>query len=433
MLNFYGDSCMYPNPEADEPGGQCFTTLEPAQLLKNRNSIKYRRFSEDVLPLFIAEMDFCPPAEVAAAICERVTLGDLGYIHSSHELAEAFSEFAGREWGWHPNTAWLTTTSDLGTALVELVRTLSRTQLAGNNPVVALNAPSYNGFYETLPEVPNAQIVEVPFLAAAAEQPVAVSGTVLPRIGFDFTALEAAFRGDYTPPGSSEPAPAANILLLANPQNPQGAVWTKAELTTIARLAARYQVTVISDEVHAPLTLPGHCFTPFAPLAAEHNVTAFVLTSASKTYNIVGLKCAIVIAANQQSAELLKQLPQHFSWHTSILGCAAGTAAFRFADQWRTRLLERIAANVNLFHTLLAEQVPQLCATVPGASYLSWVDFRNTAIAADPFTALLNQGKLALSDGKIFGSGGSGFLRINLGCAPATINTAVERIATVLR
>lgn len=431
MLNFYGTANPnYPNPAAPEPSGLDFQELTPEKLRANRTSVKYRRYPADVLPMFIAEMDFPADPLVREAIIARVQAGDMGYMQEQLPVGEAFAAFAADEWGWQPNPNWVRTTADLAIAIVEIMRVLGPYTEAN----IAVCTPAYNGFYEMFSEIPGSTLLEIPFTTDST--PPSVTGpSVSPRITIDFEALEAAFAGTYhdTRQGANTLGKKATVFILANPQNPHGTVWRPDELERVAQLAAQYGVPILADEVHAPMTHAGRTFTPFAPIALKHGAKAFVLSSASKTWNVVGTKCALMIATCPKTAAYLDKLPPEVVSHTSVLGAAANIAAFTHGNPWRARLLERIAANANLFHELLTQEAPGVKATVPDASYISWVDLRNTAIGDDPWQYLFDEGRVAFANGLIFGRGGRGFVRFNLGCAPDTVREGVNRLAKVLQ
>jgi cystathionine beta-lyase len=217
-------------------------------------------------------------------------------------------------------------------------------------------------------------------------------------------------------------------MLLCNPQNPTGRCHSRRSLEALARLAARHGVFVVSDEVHAPLAHPGARFTPFAPIARAAGARAVTVTSASKAWNLAALKCAVIVAAEPATAELLTRLPEELAARTSILGLHANVAALSCL-RWRDGLLEQLVRNLGLLEAELAVHAPAVRVVRPDAGYLAWLDFRETGLGDDPARTLIDTGRVALNSGLAFGEQGRGFARINLACDPSTVVEAVRRIA----
>lgn len=375
-------------------------TLE--RLRRERSSIKWTRFAADVLPLFVAEMDFPLAPPIIAAMVERVQASDTGYLDSPGALAPAFASFALNRWGWRvdPNHVHLAT--DVSVGIVEALRLAVRAR--GR---VAITPPVYPPFYELVEEAA-ASVIEVALLGQGG------------RWALDLAALEASF------------ASGVDAFLLCNPHNPHGIVWDHTTLTELARLAAKYDVFVISDEIHAPLTHPGVVFIPFAPLALAAGARAVTVTSASKGWNVAGLKCALVIAADDTANELLNRLPDEVACRTSILGLHANIAAFGCTD-WLDEAIALITTNDRLLAELLHEHLPAVIYHRPHASYLAWLDLRQLGLGDQPYQRILDDARVALNNGEDFGVGGAGFARLNLACSPKTLREAVDRIATLVR
>jgi len=381
-------------------------TFEPApplsELRRTRSSIKWRRFPEDVLPLFVAEMDFGIAPEIAAALTDALTNGDTGYLDNPGPLARAFAAFAAASWGWQVNPAWVHLATDVTVGVVETLR-LEVPAVGGR---VVITPPVYNPFFEMVGET-NSDVVEVPLREA--------SGWSL-----DLAGLEAAF------------ASGVDAMVLCHPQNPTGRAHSRESLEALARLAAAHDVLVVSDEVHAPLTHPGTDFVPFAVVAAEAGARSVTVTSASKGWNLAGMKCAVVVAGDARTAAQLDGLPEELAARTSILGLHANLAAFA-NTYWRDAALEQITANAALLEAELAARVPSVKLVRPNAGYLVWLDFRETQLGDDPALALREVGRVAFNSGPSFGAPGRGFARANLACDPSTVLEAVARIAFTLQ
>ncbi|WP_313541256.1 MalY/PatB family protein [Leifsonia aquatica] len=371
------------------------------QLYATRSSIKWRRYPADVLPVFVAEMDFDVEPAVLDRVAETLRNSDTGYLDSAGPLAPAFARFADDSWGWQVDTDWVHLATDVTVGVVEALR-LALPEAGGR---VVLTPPVYPPFFEMIEEA-DAIAVTVPLLEH--------EGWAL-----DLAGIEAAF------------AAGVDALLLCNPQNPTGRCHSLAALEALARLAAAYDVFVVSDEVHAPLAHPGTVFTPFAPVARAAGARAVTVTSASKAWNLAGLKCAVVVAAEERSAALLARLPEELAARTSILGLHANVAALSCLD-WRDGLLDLLVANVRLLEAELAVHAPSVTAIRPDAGYLVWLDFRATGLGDDPARVLIDEGRVALNSGLAFGEPGRGFARLNLACDPSTVAEAVRRIAATV-
>ena len=396
------------NVDGVDPSGVPFAALDPALLRTQRTSIKWTRFDADVLPLFVAEMDFAVAPEIRETLIERVEASDTGYLDSLGPLADAFAGFARDRWGWNVPTERIYLATDVATGIVEALRV---GRPAGGR--IALTTPVYPSFFEMLEEVPF-EVVEIPLSFSAPDQ--------APAARLDLAAIEREFADTK----------GIEAFLLCNPHNPHGTVHTEAELTQLARLAAKYDVFVVSDEIHAPLTHAGETFTPFAPIAAAAGALSVTTTSASKGWNLAGTKCSVIVAADEAADDLLALLPPEVAVRASILGLHAGAAAFSRGRDWLDRAVAQIQANDALLAGLVESSLPGVRYTRPSAGYLAWLDFRQAGLGENPHARILEDAKVALNNGAAFGEGGSGHVRLNLACAPATLIEAVRRIAQIL-
>lgn len=401
-----------PSPTETDPSGVPFSELDPSILRTQRTSLKWTRFSADILPLFVAEMDFTLSPKVQQAIISRVLASDTGYLDGPGELAPVFAKFARERWGWQVDPAHVHLATDVSCGIVEPLRL--RVPAGGR---VAITTPVYPSFFEMLEELP-VEVVQIPLVQDA------VPATAPPGIAarLDLSAIERAFAAE----------PGIDALVLCNPHNPHGLLHSPSDLAELARLAAQYDVFVISDEIHAPLTHRGHTFTPFAPLAAAAGALAVTATSASKGWNVAGLKCSVIVAADERANQLLRRLPPEVTTRVSILGLHANIAAFRDAVDWLDRAIVQIEANADLLAELIAEKLPGVAYARPHAGYLAWLDFSQAGLGPDPFRRILTEAKVALGKGTAFGVGGEGHVRVNLACAPDTIRQAVDRIAALV-
>lgn len=381
-------------------------SLRPAipdlETLRQRTSVKWTAYPDDVLPMFIAEMDFPLAPVVADAIIARVQESDLGYAGDSGSAAAAFAGFAQRRWGWQVAPDDVSLTTDVSVVLVEALRVA----IAPGDGVIVM-PPVYPPFFEIVPEA-GGRVVEVPLTHDDAGWRLDLAG------------IEAALGAGAT------------AILLCHPHNPLGLVHADAELAALAELAAAHGATVISDEIHAPLVYPGVGFTPFLDVSDTARQVGIAAHSASKAFNIAGAKCAMSVVASEPMRALIARQPEEVRYRTSILGRAATEAAFTDGDDWLDDTLARIVANRDLLDRLVAERLPGVLVHRPSASYLGWLDFRATGLGDNPAGPILDRGRVALHRGPDFGAAGNGFARLNFGCSPEMLTEAIDRIADVI-
>jgi cystathionine beta-lyase len=371
---------------------------EPSDLLRSeRSSLKWTRYPDDVLPLFVAEMDYPVSERIREAVIERVAASDLGYIDSAGPLADAFAQFADRRWGWPVDPATVRVATDVSVGIVECLR-------YGTEPgsPVVVTSPVYPPFFELVEEAQR-PIVDVPMLESGGWH-------------LDLERIEDAFIAG------------ARAFLLCNPHNPLGLPHDRETLAALAMIAARYDVLVISDEVHAPLTHHGAVFTPFAVVAVEVGARCVTVTSASKGWNMAGMKCAVMVPSDARTLGMLDQFPQEVASRTSILGVHANAAAYG-DEEWLDATITKIMRNDEVLAGLLRRRLPIVHYRRPSATYLGWLDFRDLGLGLDPAEAVLRDARVALNSGPTFGAAGRGHARINIACATSVLEEAVDRIA----
>ncbi|MDG4533337.1 aminotransferase class I/II-fold pyridoxal phosphate-dependent enzyme [Streptomyces sp. AV19] len=370
--------------------------------LRRRTSAKWRVHPPDVLPLWVAEMDVPLAEPVARALTEAVARGDVGYATGTG-YAEAVAGFARRRWGWDGVAVERTAVvADVMTGVAEVLRLVT-----GDGDAVVVNSPVYPPFYAFVRNA-GRRAVEAPLNAAGR---------------LDLAALEEAY-------GRAVAGGRRAAHLLCSPQNPTGAVHTRAELAAVAALAGRYGVRVVADEVHAPLVLPGAAFVPYLSVPGADD--AFSLMSASKGWNLSGVKAALAVAGPAAAKELAG-LPPEVSHGPSHFGVIAHTAALRAAGGWLDEVLAGLDANRRLLAGLLARHLPRVRYRLPEGTYLAWLDCREAGLGEDPAAVFLEHGRVALGDGARFGTGGAGHVRLTLATSPEVLDEAVRRMADAAR
>lgn len=375
--------------------------VPPLDELRRRRSAKWRTHPADVLPLTLAETDFELAPPVHAVLREAIDRSDSGYSMPDPELGEALARFAAARWGWEIDPTAVVAVTDVGIGVVQLLRALTRP-----GDVVAFSPPVYPPFFDWPPEA-GARTLEVPLRR----------GDVGWRLDLD--ALERAF--------ATHPA----AYVLCNPHNPVGRVHTADELAALVDLARSYRVTIVSDEIHAPLVLPGATFTPMLTVPGAKDV-AISVVSASKAWNLAGLKCAAVVSGSAAMRAVTDRFPPDARWHTGHLGVLASVAAYTEGVPWLDRLLTVLGERREQVADLLAEHLPALGWHPPEATYLAWLDCSSLGDGAEVHRRFLEQGRVALEPGRDFGRPGKDHVRLNFGTGPDILREAIVRMAGAL-
>ncbi|HET9875898.1 MAG TPA: MalY/PatB family protein [Mycobacterium sp.] len=381
-----------------------FDSLTEEQL-RRRNTIKWNYFGPDVLPLWIAEMDFPTAPPVLEAVRTWAASEEFGYPSFGEDtLPIATADWCRQRYGWSVQPDWVRVAPDVLKGMEVVINFLTRPE----SPVV-LPVPAYMPFFDLL-RVTGRQRVEVPM----AQQD---SG----RYVMDLDALDAAF------------ARGAGSLILCNPNNPLGTAFTAAELRAIVDIAAGHGARVIADEIHAPLVYERQhvAAASVSDVAAD---TVITLVSASKGWNLPGLMCAQVIVSSRRDADEWDRINMLHRMGASTVGIRANIAAYTSGGDWLDGLLAYLQANRDHLAQALPASVPGLRVSHPEATYLSWVDFRSLNLPAEPAEYLLANARVALSPGIPFGTvTGRGFARLNFGTTRAILDRAIEAMAAALR
>ncbi|MGV9192905.1 MalY/PatB family protein [Microbacterium sp. MC2] len=376
----------------------------PLDVLRRRRSVKWRAYPDDVIPMFVAETDFPLAEPITRALTDALAIGDTGYTPADPGLRDAYAAFARRRFGWEVDPSGIRSTGDVMMGVVELLRAI----LTPGDRVI-ITPPVYPPFSACIPE------------AGGVVEPVPLIDTG-DRFELDLLGIEAAL------------AQGARAVLLCNPHNPTGTVHPRETLAALADLAAGFGAIVVSDEIHAPLVQPGIAFTPFLSASATAAEVGYAVTSASKAFNLAGLKCALMIAAAPATARVVQSLPPEVEWRTGLFGALGGVAAFDPAsDAWLDAQLVTLDQNRRLLADLLAEHLPRARYRMPDAGYLAWIDLSDYGWGDDPAVRILGGARVALHHGPHFGAEGAGHVRLNFGCAPELLREAVTRIGALAR
>lgn len=370
--------------------------------LRKRKSVKWRHFPSDVLPLPVAEMDFPTAPKIKAALTDMVERSDTGYLGPFPELFDAFANFSAKRWGWQVDTKQMRIATDVGVGIVEIMRVLIKP-----GEKVMLNSPVYENIWRWISEV-HATTVDTPL----SEDNLSYR--------LDLTAIEKEYQNGV------------KVHILCNPHNPVGAVFSKNQLSELADLAKKYQVVILSDEIHAPLTYDAKTYTPFLNVSQNAKEVGITITSASKSFNLAGLKCALIITESTKLQERINLMPPAVTWRASLFGAVASTAAYAESVDWLDGLLITLDQNRKLVEKLIASKVPAIKYRIPDFGYLAWLDLSALGLGEDPAAAILEKGKLAVNGGVLYGPEHKNFVRLNFGTSPEIITEAFDRIANCL-
>jgi cystathionine beta-lyase len=383
-----------------------FERLDLARLRRRRGE-KWQLHPPDVLPAWVAEMDFPLAAPIRRVLEDALAADDLGYPINPRpqDLPAVFAARMEERFGWRVDPQRVEVLSDV---VQGLYAALDRFSAPGEGVVV--QTPVYPPFLHAVRDT-GRRLVENPLLEGPA------------RAEIDLDGLRAALD------------PATRLLLLCNPQNPTGRVFERRELEALAELALRHALVVVADEIHADLVYPeaGRRHVPFATLAPEVEARTITLTSATKAFNIPGLRCAVAHFGSAALRSRFLSLPRHLRGGLGSLGLAATAAAWRESQPWLDAVLGVLASQRAFVAEFLTAQLPGVAHRPPEASYLAWLDCRALALGASPQRFFLEHAKVALSPGEAFGRPGQGFVRLNFGTSRALLGEILERMAKALR
>lgn len=370
--------------------------------LRGRSSAKWTTYPPDVLPAWVAEMDFPLAEPIKQRLRRAIDADDCGYAHPS-ALPEAFAAFAKARFDWTVDPSRVRSAPEVMIAIAEILRIVTK---PGDG--VVINRPVYPPFTMVIEEV-GCEVVDAPLAHVQG------GGWDL-----DLDALEEAFAGG------------AKAYVLCNPHNPVGRVFEKAQLEAIAKLAKQHDVVVLADEIHGPLVLPGAAHVPFVSVSEPLGADAITITSASKAFNIAGLKCAVFVAGSQAMQSAMKKLPIELPERVGLHGMLANIVAFQEGAQYLDALLAHLDRNRMLMTELLGVYLPAVRYIPPQAGYLAWLDCSALGLGDDPAKVFLKKGKVALMRGLDFGRQGACFTRVNMGTSSAILGEVVGRMRKAL-
>ena len=374
---------------------------------KNFNLTKWTWYEKDILPMWVADMDFPAPKPILDALRKRLDHGVLGYEIPGKVLQETVAARMERLYGWKFKPDSVLTVTGIVSGF-----TVAAHAFCSPKKGVAVQTPVYNEFHEVKNNVGIPQ-VDIPFVKKVKDNILTYE--------IDWDVFEKRVKK-------------AGIFLLCNPHNPLGIIFSRRELTRMAEICIRHNVLIVSDEIHSELLLDGRKFTPMAKLSREIEKHVITLVAPSKTFNVPGLFCGFAIIPNEELRERYKLVLEHMRLHVGSFGLHAAHTAFSGkCDTWLAELNKYLTANRDFLVDFVTQNMPGVRTTFPVATYLGWLDFTQTGIDGSPYEFFKAKAKVALSEGKIFGKEGAGHVRINFGTSRALLKEGLERMAEAFR
>lgn len=366
------------------------------------NAVKYDKYKEnfntnedDIIPMWIADMDFKTCDEVTKALQNKLSTGNLGY-DTVNDYYESVVKWMRNRHNVDINVEDVVYTPGVVTAINFLLKILIK-----ENDKVLVQSPVYHSFFRVLNENKCDVVQSELFIKDN-------------RYEIDFDEFE------------NKISTGVKVLILCNPHNPIGRVWTKEELERIVEICESYKVFIISDEIHSDLVFKGYKHTSLTTVASYYKDNIVTLTAPSKTFNLAGLYVSNAIITDEKLRNRYKEL---FSTTPNVLGAEALIAAYNKGETWLEELLEYIESNYNYVLNFVNENIPKIKVIKQEGTFLTWLDCRELGLSDDELERFfLEKAKLALSTGTAFGKGGSGFMRMNIGCPISTVKEALERL-----
>jgi cystathionine beta-lyase len=373
--------------------------------LRQRPGWKWHRFPDDVLPAWIAEMDFLPAEPIRVRMVELAELGQYGYEDEAlyDALKQEFAAYMLSRFGWVADSEFILPLGDLVQALYASVLAF-----AGPGEGVVLQTPIYPPFLSAVHDT-GRRFVEHPLRDDGA------------RLVLDGDDLAAVVDAD------------TRLLLVCNPHNPTGRAFDRAELEAVADVALERNLIVVVDEVHADLVYPGRRHVPFATLGAEIAARTVTITSATKAYNIPGLRCGLMHFGSEELRERFRRiLPDRVFGKANLFGVEATLAAWRYGEPWLDEVLRLLEANRDRLAEFVASELPGVRHYPAEATYLAWLNCGGLDLEASPQAFFLERARVGLADGADFGPPGVGCVRLNFATSPAILDELLRRLAHAL-
>lgn len=360
--------------------------------------------ASDILPMWVADMDFAAPKVVVDAMKERMEHPVFGYSYVCESCKDAVQQWLLNRHDWKTKNEWMLFHHGVVPAIASVVETFTK-----KGDGILVTPPIYPPFFQ-IPERLERTIAECVMTEA--------NGTY----AIDFTEFEKALQKDV------------KLFILCNPHNPGGIVWGEDQLKEIVRLCAKYDVLILSDEIHADLVFPEHKHIALATVAGDEVNRIITCVAPTKTFNLAGVQAAIMIATDSTIRTKLEENAMAYGGIAlNAFAASALKAAYEEGGPWLDQLLEVVSSNMDLVIDKLVNAVPGISIQKPQGTYLLWIDYRNTGLSEkEIMEKLLNKGKLALEPGTKYGESGRGFLRMNVACPQTVVEDGIQRFIHAL-
>jgi cystathionine beta-lyase len=370
---------------------------------RGSDSVKWKKYGNEVLPLWVADMDFISAEPIQRALRQRVDHGFFGYTQPSQELCLVIQERMKRIYQWKIQEAELFFLPGLVAGL-----NLSFYAFAGPEDEILVQPPVYPHFIKD-PVIHGRRVVDPPLVQNGDTYEI------------DFDAFERMI------------TERTKVFILCNPHNPVARVYTLKELGRMAEICLRHHLIICSDEIHCDLLYPGYRHIPISTLSPEVADQTVTLMAPSKTYNLAGLSCGFAIIQNPELQKIWKNITLGLVPSMNIMGQVAALAAFKEGQEWLDQVLGYLKENRDFLSRTIRDQLPGVRMARMEATYLAWLDCRDSGISGKPFDFFLKKAKVALNDGVEFGRGGEGFVRLNFACPRKILTEALDRMAAALK
>lgn len=361
--------------------------------------------TNNLLPMWVADMDFLTAPCVMEALKDRLEQGIFGYTTRPSSYNESIVNWLDNRFSWKINQEWLMFSPAVITSISLLIQNLTQ-----KNDKIMIQEPVYSPFHS---------IVE------SNERSLVISPLVKLDDGsyvMDYEDIEAKIKD-------------VKVFILCNPHNPVGRVWTREELTRLGEICLKHNVLIISDEIHSDIILKNHKHTPFASISKEFRENTITCMAPTKTFNLAGLQSSFLVISNPYYYEVMDKAFSILDIkRNNAFSLVATEAAYNYGEDWLYELIKYIEDNVDFAIDYIKNHMPQLKVKKPEGTYLLWVDFSNLNVDKEDLkNALINKGRIALSDGSSFGIGGDGYYRINLACPRSMVLEGLKRIEFAIK
>lgn len=364
------------------------------------NALKIFYGTEDILPMWVADMDFASPPEIQEALRKRVEHGLFGYGLASEDMKMAVINWMKKRFQWEIEKEWLVPSSGVVMALAFTIQTLTQ-----ENDKVLIQTPVYQPFY-TMINNNNRELIKNPLVLKDGKYEI------------DFIDFEEKLKSGV------------KLFILCSPHNPIGRVWTESELEKMGKLCDQYGVHIVSDEIHADLIYKPNIHRSIASINNRLQDRTITCIAPSKTFNIPGLQASIMIIPNEDIRKKVQNLQGKIGFHgLNILSNTALEAAYKHGENWLEELLAYLEKNRDYAVNFIEKELPELTVIQPEGTYLIWIDCRGLGLSEDEMQdRLIQKGKLAVELGSKFGDEGTGFIRMNIACPRKMLEDALQRL-----